>query len=167
MVVFHSYQQKITNCEYVQVTTSFCFECSNPSRKKIGWHGNISSRENKFRFKIFLFSFCGHHPRKLHQDCHHKQQQTTTTREKNKNESSHPPTHPPFVSLTVHFQQGRPNHPPPVFCSCRPSSLGSASPCLIYHPSLKGTEDPRDVAKQNGSAAGGTRVATMPEGAGV
>ena len=27
-----------------------------------------------------------------------------------------------------------------------------------YHPSLKGTEDPRDVAKQNGSAAGGTRV---------
>ena len=37
-------------------------------------------------------------------------------------------------------------------------------PC---HPSLGGTEDPRDVAKQNGSAAGGTRVATLPEGAGT
>ena len=36
-----------------------------------------------------------------------------------------------------------------------------------YHPSLKGTEDPRDVAKQNGSVAGRTRVATLPEGAGT
>ena len=50
--------------------------------------------------------------------------------------------------------------------TCRPYALIPRGR-RPYHPSLKGTEDPRDVAKQNGSAAGGTRVATMPEGAGT
>ena len=49
--------------------------------------------------------------------------------------------------------------------TCRPYALIPRGR-RPYHPSLKGTEDPRDVAKQNGSAAGRTRVATMPEGAG-
>ena len=50
--------------------------------------------------------------------------------------------------------------------TCRPYALIPRGR-RPYHPSLKGTEDPRDVAKQNGSAAGGTRVATVPEGAGT
>ena len=50
--------------------------------------------------------------------------------------------------------------------TCRPYALIPRGR-RPYHPSLKGTEDPRDVAKQNGSVAGGTRVATLPEGAGV
>ena len=49
--------------------------------------------------------------------------------------------------------------------TCRPYALIPRGR-RPYHPSLRGTEDRRDVAKQNGSAAGGTRVATMPEGAG-
>ena len=52
--------------------------------------------------------------------------------------------------------------------TCRPYALiPRARGRRPYHPSLKGTEDPRDVAKQNGSAAGRTRVATLPEGAGT
>ena len=50
--------------------------------------------------------------------------------------------------------------------TCRPYALIPRGH-RPYHPSLKGTEDPRDVAKQNGSAAGRTRVATLPEGAGI
>ena len=49
--------------------------------------------------------------------------------------------------------------------TCRPYALIPRGR-RPYHPSLKGTEDPRDVAKQNGSAAGRTRVSTSPEGAG-
>ena len=50
--------------------------------------------------------------------------------------------------------------------TCRPYALIPRGR-RPYHPSLKGTEDPRDVAKQNGSVAGRTRVATLPEGAGT
>ena len=50
--------------------------------------------------------------------------------------------------------------------TCRPYALIPRGH-RPYHPSLKGTEDPRDVAKQNGSVAGRTRVATLPEGAGI
>ena len=49
-------------------------------------------------------------------DDHHKKKEV-------KNESTHnpQPTHHPAVALTAHFQPRR-NHPPAVFCSCRPSS---------------------------------------------
>ena len=44
--------------------------------------------------------------------------------------------------------------------TCRPYALIPRGR-RPYHPSLKGTEDPRDVAKQNGSVAGRTRVAKI------